>query len=414
MWALVFIFLNSLLWGTTVRHAYATWEDDPRTTLSLHYHLIDNTEALSVHYRPLEGSSSGLSGCYTLPLYKKMLGHRKIYHVQLEKLSAGTLYELILKEGDQVIHKTSCRTLPEQGPYRFIEAGDWENTPQAWALASLASRYQPHGVWLGGDYPSGVIGHKQSGLWDQWLDGYQKYMVGAAGALIPFVMAIGNHEVNGGFGQKKEQAPFFFHYFRPCQESYFSLPIGDSARLFILDSGHVSAQGGVQKKWLQEVLEQYKNCPMKIALYHVPIYPSVRFTEKKWLFNTLVTGLNLMGFEKIENRLFSKISCKGQQEWVPLFDHYGLKLAFEHHDQALKRTHPLKNNQKDDSGTVYLGDGGFGCETKVWPIKGYFDPNMAHVQGKQAFFWLVTITDEKVTCEAISQDNRQLDRCEIK
>ena len=314
--------------------------------------------------------------------------HRRIYHFHLTDLEPGTEYNCQVEDAYY-----SFKTLAKKPPYRFVEGGDWENTEPAAQLAKLAASKKPDAVLLGGDYPSNVISTRDYAKWDHWLDVYTKNF-----GMTPLVMAIGNHEVVGGYNQPKAQAPFFFHYFRTKEnsESYYTIPLGDDLQLYILDSGHVTSHEK-QQEWLNKNLQNER---FKIALYHVPLYPSVRFAEKGVGYNLSLKGMKVL---HKQGRIYSPGSHSGRQYWLPLFKKHQLQLAFEHHDQTLKRT-------KELHGTIYLGDGGWGPLKQYPPIQGYFHHYFATIKGKEHFFWLLDI-DREVKITAISKENQRLDSC---
>ena len=76
--------------------------------------------------------------------------------------------------------------------------------------------------------------------------------------------------------------------------------------------------------------------PHLVPTYHVPAYPSYRPDD---------TG----GSAALTKRI--------RENWYPLFERYGVKFAFEHHDHTFKRTHPIRAGKVDPKGVVYLGDG---------------------------------------------------------
>ena len=400
-----------------LRHIYLTWQEDPCRTMTITVHGIETPTELTLYYdtAPHHSKLDAYSKqCISQGAHKlKLPDKRLIYHFQLKDLQPNTPYYFTIG------NKTHCfgsehsfKTIAQDPPYLFVEGGDWENTPAATKLAQMAATYSPDAILLGGDYPSGVFGSKEFAKWDEWLDVYCRTMVTKEGHLIPMVMAIGNHEVVGGFGQPKKQAPFFYDYF--CQgntaKSYFSLPFGSYVRLFVLDSGHVERHDGEQLTWLASELEAYQDCPIKIALYHVPLFPSIRFVEKGFAYRTICRMLSLTGIESPEIRLFSHASLAGQTHWLPLFDQYNLTVAFEHHDQTLKRTKLLRAGKPHPQGTLYLGDGGWGAILQYPPIQGYFNKYFDKLQGKQQFFWLVNIEQDQITYSAISQTGNCLDK----
>jgi hypothetical protein len=224
------------------------------------------------------------------------------------------------------------------------------------------------------------------------------------------VLAIGNHEVVGGFDQDQKKAPFFFHYFPQANQgkSYFSLSFGENAQLFVLDSGHTASHEGEQLQWLKEVLNDSKEARVKMALYHVPLFPSIRFTDKGLAYR-FVKGVarfcNLPNTEK----LYSPKSEAGRKYWLPLFFQHGLTVAFEHHDQALKRTKLLKNYREDPLGTLFLGDGGWGPKVQYQTIQGFFHSYFARLRGKVHFFWSVAIEEDVIVYHAITHSGKIID-----
>ena len=115
--------------------------------------------------------------------------------------------------------------------------------------------------------------------------------------------------------------------------------IGQSAVIFMLDSGHVVTQ--VSKRLGRDSLAQLpiRHYKVKIASYHTPIYPSTR----EW---------NEDGYMPIQD---------GLKYWVsPIFDKYKFKL-FSNITSIPKRTLPLTNSKLNEvDGVVYLGDGNLG------------------------------------------------------
>jgi hypothetical protein len=117
------------------------------------------------------------------------------------------------------------------------------------------------------------------------------------------------------------------------------------------------------------------------AIYHVPLFPSVRNPNGEY-------------------------ETRGRTYWMPLFDQYGLDVAFENHDHALKRTKLLKGGVEDPAGTLYLGDGCFGQDPRV--INNGSSPYMAFA--KQAgHVWIVDVTKEGITYRALGRDGEELD-----
>jgi hypothetical protein len=154
-------------------------------------------------------------------------------------------------------------------------------------------------------------------------------MVTPDGCLIPMVLAIGNHEVHGYYDQTPDRATSFYALFGfPGPEGRGVLDFGDYMSVIVLDSSHTHDVAGEQTQWLESVLAARTDVPHLFAIYHIPAFPSVR------------------GFD-------GRLQTAVRTNFVPLFEEYGLDVAFENHDHAYKRT-PLIN------GVLYLGDGCWG------------------------------------------------------
>src|SRR5690606_36292065 len=110
----------------------------------------------------------------------------------------------------------------------------------------------------------------------------------------------------------------------------FVRSLGGLASLVVLDTSHIQPHAA-QAAFLDDALVKARNKPFSFALYHVPLFPSVRHFDKG-------------------------PSDEGRRHWLPLFDQHALTVAFENHDHALKRTPPLKGGVPA-AGTLPLSGG---------------------------------------------------------
>ena len=143
------------------------------------------------------------------------------------------------------------------------------------------------------------------------------------------------------------------------------------------------AKHETQVKWIEETLLEHRSAKFRSAVYHVPLYPSHR---------------DLMGY----------FSDEGRKHWAPLFDKHQLTVAFENHDHTYKRTHLLRNSEptKNDSGTLYLGDGCWGVKPR--PIDYESRPYLKH-SGSIQHFWLVDIEPDEIIYRAVNLENNVFD-----
>ncbi|MGE0488919.1 MAG: fibronectin type III domain-containing protein [Vulcanimicrobiota bacterium] len=361
-------------------HVYLTWQDpDTSHTMTVIFQTRGRVAQPQVRYgqRPdqLEQRQAATS-------YQWLSSSRRIHVATLRGLEPGQVYHFQAGDPtDGFCSKRKFKTLPSQGPVRFVTGGDMYFEPETVQLLEQAARRSPMVALVGGDiaYADGDL--RRDGFWDRWLDNWEKNMVTPDGLTIPFIAAIGNHDVAGSFGQRKQKAPFYFGFLRQHADSYFERSLGDQVTVFVLDSGHVSPHGGTQSQWLRQSLEKCRS-PWKFALYHVPCYPSHRGYGDYY-------------------------SEQGRSHWVPLFDRFGLTAAFENHDHTLKRTPPLKANKIAKQGTVYLGDGCWGRPPRsVDPALRWYEATAA----SRAHVWMVDVGDDQVTYEAIGTAGQTLDR----
>ncbi len=367
-------------------HTYLTWQGDTSTTITVNFHTKEALENSTVYYdtksrdgkdRPYDlkatGSSHQLDG---------LRDERYIHVVELTGLEPGETYYFVAGgKRQEVTEELSFRTIPNDGsPIRFVTGGDMGIDKLARALLARAGEKDPMFGLIGGDlaYVNGDL--KEFAKWDRWLRNWSSNMIAPDGRLIPMVVGIGNHEVDGAFGQPLEKARFYISYFAQENRSYFSRKFGKDVVLYALDTGHIASHQS-QVTWLDEAMTADEAIARKFAIYHVPLYPSVREHKGE----------------------------PGRTHWVPIFDKHGLTTAFENHDHAHKRTHVLKDNKIDPTGTLYLGDGSFGREPRelnkaeLW----YMD-----VANSKAHFWLVEASAESVSYRAIDQHDNVFDSVE--
>lgn len=381
-----------------VFHCYLTWQGDTGTTMTVNYHT--GTDSLSQVLYDLEprhrtpeayrfrafGTSHRIEGLASWPG-----GDRVIHTVELTGLTPGETYYFIAgsrKAG--FTEEKAFRTIPDDGgPLRFVVGGDMGVEDAAIDLVTHAAAASPQFAIIGGDiaYSDGQLWQWRD--WDLWLENWERWMVTPDGLTVPLVLAIGNHEVNGGmfqFADPLGKAPFYFGYFaqrghgfEADRRTYFARQFGADVLVVILDTAHVTPLGGAQSRWLEETLAAASGIEHVFAAYHVPMYPSHRQFSGLWSMSEAV-----------------------RVHWRPLFDAYGLTAAFEHHDHMFKRTKRLRNDVPHPDGTLYLGDGCFGRSPRVGDqALALEDPatveslglseNYLAAWGSRRHFWLVDI-----------------------
>ena len=229
----------SLLWAASAlavpRHVYLTWQGDPSTSVTINYHTFEKAAVSEVRYDTQ--SRAGQPDDYRWRTSGAThvidgLAHERLIHVvELSALKPGGAYYFVAGDEEHGFSpERKFRTVPDaETPIRFVVGGDMGISRHAEKLMRIAAGRDPFFAAIGGDLAYGNGRLTKRVKWDRWLDSWHKSFVSPEGFMIPMVLAIGNHEVQGGYGQPPEEAPFYFGYFRQGSgegRSFFSKRIG--------------------------------------------------------------------------------------------------------------------------------------------------------------------------------------------
>ncbi len=317
---------------------FLTWHRDPTTTMVVQWiGTVGETASTTIYYGEIM-DDEWLTIEPTVKPYP--MSDFKVFRAEITGLAPNTDYEFRIGKGSPT---WSFKTMPATATnsINFISGGDCGTNIHAINNNIQAARQDPMFAVVAGDL--GYDNGRSVEISLAFIRNYSKHMVGKNGRLIPLIAGIGNHEVNGGYNQKREKAPFFYALFDGLytDTGYASLDFGDYLSLVMLDTGHTSAIGGEQADWLETTLKTRVDHPNVMVANHVPAYPSYR-TMGATKPGATGTGEG--------NRKF----------WVPLFEKYRVPVVLEHHDHTFKRTKPLINGLAHDNGVLYLGDGSWG------------------------------------------------------
>ena len=359
------------------RHLYLTWQDDTSTTMTVVFQTFRPVKKPVVYFG--EKSSASIKSYPSLKTGRptKFPGlNRWVHFVKLTGLTPGQTYHF--RAGGSEVGFSSerkFRTLASEPEHtRFVTGGDMWIEPATHELLRQAASQSPEFALIGGDmaYADGRLSHVN--FWDKWFDAWDKFMVTPSGYMVPMVLAVGNHEVRGGFNAQPKDAPYYYNFFKQDEKAYFSRKFGSDIIVYVLDSGHTTPQDGAQARWLAKEMERTKDIKYRFAMYHVPCYPSYP------------------GAYSVPQ------AVDGRKYWVPLFDRFQLTAAFENHYHTFKRTKPLKNGKVDPQGTVYFGDGCWGRPPrKVNTPKSWYEA----VTASRRHVWLVDVEDGNVRYRAM-------------
>lgn len=407
LWLFCFLLAFELL-ASDPDVVWLGWSDHPENRIVIHW-LQRDIVPLRISLR-----EKGEESSHPLPLPSepgKLIPPYVTYWIELHHLKPDTTYEFSFDKKKVYNFQTAPQ---EPHALRFIAGGDMfhskNESPYYFPkMVKTAALQKPLFALFGGDlayaephsidslnpiikkWSSWFVAPKDSAIkrWIEWITTWGNLGKTLDNRLIPAVAILGNHDVPLGY--YPESAPYgsptFFALFPETKgKSYRVIDVGNYLSLFCLDSGHVAAVEGAQTEWLEKELRAREEVPFKIACYHIPAWPSVRSPS---------------------NRHSTSI----REHWTPLFDRYGVAVAFENHDHAYKRTHPLRSGLPSVPGVLYLGDGAFGVmPRKVAKIS--HRPYLAKSASKRHFF-LGVLRPERLNLYAIDIDGIVFDQAEV-
>ncbi len=365
---------------------YLTWQRDPTTTMTVHWHTEDEAKT-ELYFRRVGDTNAWTTAAGTShPLPASI---RTVHTVELTGLRPKTDYEFCFWPGERVF---KFRTLPKDlsQPIRFADGGDVYHHREAMdTMNELVGKLDASFAVIGGDLAYAFGGSIQNELmerWDAYFDSWKQKARTPDGRLVPMLVTIGNHEVRGSYHQPSERAPAYYASFAmPGPQGYNVLDCGNYLSLLLLDSGHTHPVEGAQTDWLKQTLAARQHVSHVFPVYHVPAWPSYRS-------------------DKVGES--GKINHLIREHWCPLFDEYGVQLAFEHHDHAYKRTYPIRKGSIDPRGVVYLGDGAWGVTVRKPDAKGRWYLARA---GQIRHIYLVTLYADARHVVAVNENGEFFD-----
>lgn len=140
-------------------------------------------------------------------------------------------------------------------------------------------------------------------------------------------------------------------------------------------------QGSRQYNWLSKDLAKAKDKEI-IVFFHRPAYSSGAHGQNMQI----------------------------QENWVPLFEEYGVKIVFSGHDHLYERSFPIFGNEKHKEGTVYIVTGG--GSAKLYQQETFGNWWTEKIQSISHFIFLQA-TVNKIFAWAIDREGNIFDTFEI-
>jgi len=364
-------FADAPLEGTKPAQWRLIWTSDPATSATISWSTAKSGSTHSVHFqqkddKTIEGVRLAESGRHTG-------GETELYyhHVRLTGLEPSTAYEIQLKSDDESSPLLYFVTAPATDrSFSILHGGDSRsdqksrrkvNAKMAQMVAESFANDDPSDDILalahGGDY---IVSGPNMAQWSRWLSDHE-LTTGADGRLLPVIPARGNHDKGKPFNE--------IFGFPDDDRNYYAIDIGPQVRFVTLNTETSTA--GDQAKWLDgELGKSRPNHRWLLTQYHRPAYPAVKSPS---------TAL---------------------QSWVPLFEKHNIELVCEADGHNIKPTEPIRNNNVDETGVVYIGEGGLGVPQRTPKNERWYlqSPGMSD-QGNHVF--VLTFTEEALNGKCV-------------
>lgn len=310
-----------------------------------------------------------------------------ISEIQLEGLKPGTAYFYRVTCSDAAgneIHgpQASFQTAPGPGlPWSFGIIGDTQRNPDVTRrCAQLAYALRPNFMLHCGDVVDDGFAK------NQWLkDLFEPCAI--LFAHTPVFPVIGNHE---------QDSHWYYDYFSlPAPEYYYTFLYGN-AQFFMIDSNKPLTPGSEQYLWLEKELAA-STATWKFTCHHHPCFSS---DENDYGDHVLGTGTEAYTW-----------GDPNAQHLVPLYEKYGVDIAFNGHIHVYERTWPIYQmtiNQKKGVRYLTSGGGGGGLEQAA-PQRAWFSLHFKRAH----HICYVTIHDRTIQLKAYDIEDRLFDTFEL-
>jgi hypothetical protein len=359
-------FADAPLTGTNPAQWRVTWITDPATSATVSWSTANQGKSHQLSFRAkgqpdFEGTILAQSGRFTggeVELY--------YHHVRLTGLQPSTAYEVQLtSDGDESPLLYFVTAPSHDRSFSLIHGGDSRSDSEtrrkvnAMMAAMVTTSYandDPSDDLLalahGGDY---IVSGTNMEQWSVWLSDHE-LTTSKDGRMLPIIPARGNHDKGKPFNE--------VFGFPDDDLNYYAIAVGPQVQFVTLNTETSTA--GDQAKWLdRELAASRPKYRWLVAQYHRPAFPAV------------------------------KEPSSALQSWVPLFERYNVDLVCEADGHNIKRTVPIRGNKPDETGVVYIGEGGLGVAQRTPKDDRWFlqSPGMAD-QGHHVF--VLTFREDKL------------------
>jgi 3',5'-cyclic AMP phosphodiesterase CpdA len=257
--------------------------------------------------------------------------------------------------------------------FRFAVTGDSRSSTQAmWAQA--LDRIEDAGadflLFTGDAVETGSVQVQ----WDVFYSQGEPSETHQRHASLPWIFTHGNHEYVGDASWAMNQFP--------RNEQNYWIRYGNTLFVVLDDTGwYVSGELPAQQviEFMREAFEANRDATWRVVSHHMPIYSSgTRHGQNVFL----------------------------RENWVPIFDQYGVDIVFNGHEHNYERSLPLRGDEVvNQNGTTYVVAAGIGAPlydvgAEFWTATSRRTPN----------FVILDVTDESMEATAYDLQGAVIDR----
>ena len=372
-------------------HVMLTQGGEPAAVQSVTWHTGPLSKASRVEFSEASGAGEVHSIAGTEKEVQTERGPIVVHTAQMSGLKASTSYRYQVGDGVFWSESHTFTTAPTQAkPFRFLLFGDSQSyTYELWQEvlhAAYARNTQASFMVNIGDLVDVGLDY---GQWDGWF-GAGKGVIDT----IPVAAVMGNHETYTPQG--KIALPDYFDAFfsspgngpEGLQKRVYSFDYGD-AHFSILDSQRQEEEAWLpqmlewQQAWLERDLAATKQ-RWKLVFIHRPLY---------------------------HNRPSLESDADLRAAFGPIFDRYGVDVAFAGHDHIYARSYPVQRGQwggEQGNGVVYITVGRSGTKTFARAQPKEWDAAFHNPTG-QPNYLTVDVSDTALVVQNFAADGTALD-----
>lgn len=268
-------------------HIYTTFGKNTSSEIVVHFHSSVKYEKPIIYYGLNRGNNIPSNYEFSITPKHESLDievERYVYYGYIRDLIPDTTYYIsagfLSNNGTYYSAKEQMiKTTPRTGAFNFISGGDMGVNDETRKLVGIGATYEPYFAAIGGNlaYSEDYVGCYS--LWDDFLTLWQERAITPNKYNVPIISSIGARDA-GGYNQNKESyfSKYFIHEESNNPSLFHSHYVSNSV-ILSLDASVVSSPES-QNNFIEKELSKDFNA--KIALYSIPMYPSIRSFDNKW------------------------------------------------------------------------------------------------------------------------------------